>query len=101
MRQVLLRRLLLDTLVRCHEDVRIVVSNKTIKAATARQMQRYMQQQAREHGYQHAFVIDTVEPQTHYGLRMVHFITRLVFAASVSWLGATQSPIGAASHCKR
>lgn len=79
MRQVLLRRLLLDTLVRCHEDVRIVVSNKTIKAATARQMQRYMQQQAREHGYQHTLVIDTVEPQTNYGLRMAHFITRLVF----------------------
>lgn len=79
MRQVLLRRLLLDTLVQCHEDVRIVVSNKTIKAATARQMQCYMQQQAREHGYQHTLVIDTVEPQTHYGLRIVHFITHLVF----------------------
>lgn len=79
MRQALLRWLLLDTLVQCHEDVRIVVSNKTIKAATARQMQRYIQQQAREHGYQHTLVIDAIEPQTHYGLRMAHFITHLVF----------------------
>lgn len=84
LRQRILLRLIAQWVLQYNDDVRIVVSNKTMKAAAARKMEKYVQKLLSDEQrfpmarYRHRIEIVPVDPQTHYGLRTIDYIARLI-----------------------
>lgn len=84
LRQRILLRLVAQWVLQYNDDVRIVVSNKTMKAAAARKIEKYVQELLSDERrfpmarYRHRIEIVPVDPQTHYGLRTIDYIARLI-----------------------
>ena len=84
LRQRILLRLVAQWVLQYNDDVRIVVSNKTMKAAAARKIEKYIQKLLSDERrfpmarYRHRIEIVPVDPQTHYGLRTIDYIARLI-----------------------
>ena len=84
LRQRILLRLIAQWVLQYNDDVRIVVSNKTMKAAAARKIEKYIQKLLSDERrfpmarYRHRIEIVPVDPQTHYGLRTIDYIARLI-----------------------
>mgnify|MGYP001001912680 FL=1 len=84
LRQRVMLRLVAQWVLQYNDDVRIVVSNKTMKAAAARKIEEYIQKLLSDERrfpmarYRHKIEIVPVDPQTHYGLRTIDYIARLI-----------------------
>ena len=84
LRQRILLRLVAQWVLQYNDDVRIVVSNKTMKAVAARKIEKYIQELLSDERrfpmarYRHRIEIVPVDPQTHYGLRTIDYIARLI-----------------------
>lgn len=83
-RQRILCRLIRQWALQYDDDVRIVVSNKTMKAVAAREIEKYLHTQLSNEQrcpmaqFRHKIEIVPVEPQSHYGIQMIDYIARLI-----------------------